>query len=759
MYKTRIFLSIFIVTIIPLVILAIFSYKTYIDEVSAKTDTSTKATLTQLDSRVENVMDSIRSYYAEIETKDEFLWLNNAQRNQGYNDYVNLKKASDLLKGSLYLRDYIENYIYVDYKQGYVFSNNGIVKLSKVKNLDEVESLFLNESQFKIQWKNNLDYPEPYITGKDGEIPVDGYLLVLGFPLINTQTDSYLIVRLNRTRLYNLISQGLGDLDVVVTDWNGKVVYGSEDAFSEYCVTNWNIFQNNEPIFTAKMSSGDKFRITSSVSQVSGLHYMVGYNRTAVNEGAQRILSFSVILFIILGVVLLLMVIGTKLIYHPINLLKEQMSPYVDEEENGDEFNYIKKGIKVLSDSKDSLERAVSQQRSVLLELFMSRMVRGELSMDKINQHLEEFHINPKSYFQIMAIQIGFEKGNTIQDITRADAFRLTILKAMPKEILNRLFLTPISYANSIVFIVGANREEDLGVVQINQDMKAFITRQHPCYIMSGVSQIFHKLTHLRTALNESMEALKSVKMREKDVGEDIVYYSGLVNDQNQRSVYDLLHEQEISQAIDNGDAESACQIMNQFVDSLIVKNISLSDQSYYLNRFLVAILKVATDAELSMVQIFETEQINIFTYFSQILYDDRKIRDFYTNRIIVPITDKLMISRRSHSTDILDSVLELVKMTNGDITLTECAERLNYHPSYIWKVLKSEKNMTFTDFIAMEKLEIAKDMLMNTDLTITEIAVKLRYTNTQNFIRFFSKHEHVSPGKYKAYLKNIVDK
>lgn len=101
-----------------------------------------------------------------------------------------------------------------------------------------------------------------------------------------------------------------------------------------------------------------------------------------------------------------------------------------------------------------------------------------------------------------------------------------------------------------------------------------------------------------------------------------------------------------------------------------------------------------------------------------------------------------------------MEQVLQLVKEAGGDITLAECAEQLNYHPSYIWRVLKTEKNMTFTDFVAIEKLELAKDMLLQTTLSVAEIAQKLHYTNTQNFIRFFNKHEGITPGKYRQEHK-----
>ena len=57
---------------------------------------------------------------------------------------------------------------------------------------------------------------------------------------------------------------------------------------------------------------------------------------------------------------------------------------------------------------------------------------------------------------------------------------------------------------------------------------------------------------------------------------------------------------------------------------------------------------------------------------------------------------------------------------------------------------------MTFTDLINLEKLDAAKTMLLTTDASVAQIAESLNYSNTQNFIRFFSKYVGTTPGKYR---------
>ena len=77
-----------------------------------------------------------------------------------------------------------------------------------------------------------------------------------------------------------------------------------------------------------------------------------------------------------------------------------------------------------------------------------------------------------------------------------------------------------------------------------------------------------------------------------------------------------------------------------------------------------------------------------------------------------------------------------------------------SYHPTYLWKVIKMEKNTTFSDYVAEHRLQEAKRLLLETKMTVNDIAIKLNYTNAQNFIRFFSKLEGETPGKYRQTHK-----
>ena len=91
-----------------------------------------------------------------------------------------------------------------------------------------------------------------------------------------------------------------------------------------------------------------------------------------------------------------------------------------------------------------------------------------------------------------------------------------------------------------------------------------------------------------------------------------------------------------------------------------------------------------------------------------------------------------------------------LIDQHKGNLTLYECADILGVDSAYVWKALKLVSNKSYSDIAEEYKLEEAKRMLLQTDMKVNEIAAALNYSNTQNFIRFFSKCTGLTPGKFR---------
>ena len=196
-------------------------------------------------------------------------------------------------------------------------------------------------------------------------------------------------------------------------------------------------------------------------------------------------------------------------------------------------------------------------------------------------------------------------------------------------------------------------------------------------------------------------------------------------------------------------DEKLAGTVTEEFLGSLAENKVIFQERTLALYKYLAAVLSVAGAAGLSVNEIFEGQNRDLFSELNSIYGWDR-IGNFYKEMVIRPVIQKLREFREGSVDSLLNQILNLVRERKGNITLGECADILGHHPSYIWKIMTSRMHVTFSEYLAGYKMDLARSLLLETDMTIAEIAEQLNYTSAQNFNRFFTKYEKVSPGKFR---------
>ncbi len=92
----------------------------------------------------------------------------------------------------------------------------------------------------------------------------------------------------------------------------------------------------------------------------------------------------------------------------------------------------------------------------------------------------------------------------------------------------------------------------------------------------------------------------------------------------------------------------------------------------------------------------------------------------------------------------------------NKNITVKSISQHFQYNRDYIGKLFKNAFGIGIKEYIASEKIKIAKDMLLTTNLSVKEIASKLNFENENLFVKFFVYHEKLSPSKFRNKYFNI---
>lgn len=100
--------------------------------------------------------------------------------------------------------------------------------------------------------------------------------------------------------------------------------------------------------------------------------------------------------------------------------------------------------------------------------------------------------------------------------------------------------------------------------------------------------------------------------------------------------------------------------------------------------------------------------------------------------------------------TVILQAKKYIKKNYSKDISLENVAAYVNLNPTYFSRIFSQQTGRTFIDFLTDVRMEIAKNLLKNTDMRVQKISEEIGYNNAYYFSRLFKKHTNITPLDYR---------
>lgn len=89
----------------------------------------------------------------------------------------------------------------------------------------------------------------------------------------------------------------------------------------------------------------------------------------------------------------------------------------------------------------------------------------------------------------------------------------------------------------------------------------------------------------------------------------------------------------------------------------------------------------------------------------------------------------------------------------DAKICLASTAEALGISTKQVARLLRGEINMTFKEYLVQLRMEEAKKILRDENLSIAETAEKVGYCDISHFIKCFKQYVGVTPGEWKKLV------
>ncbi len=185
--------------------------------------------------------------------------------------------------------------------------------------------------------------------------------------------------------------------------------------------------------------------------------------------------------------------------------------------------------------------------------------------------------------------------------------------------------------------------------------------------------------------------------------------------------------------------------------------------KKYWVNFMSTDIEKMLDTLNIKGVHHFP--KCNLFAYFIQLFsleeihYPSTDFFYFAYNTIISMLVEmkKSLLDQKDDG----DIASQIKKIIDGNVAenikITDICGELMISKSYLIKTFKDKYGVTPNQYKLKQKMDTARKMLMNENVSIKQIALSLGFNDQYHFSNSFKKYNGVFPSKYrKMYIENL---
>ena len=435
----------------------------------------------------------------------------------------------------------------------------------------------------------------------------------------------------------------------------------------------------------------------------------------------------------------------------PILSMSKMISPNLDA--NVNELEHLSASISNMIDEQEILKNTLEEEIPQLEAQFILNLYRNKIFQHEINEKMMQFgykDYDPElSSFATLLVQIDDmgEHRDAEKDLMLVVIQRI-VHETIPKQFRMRPIILNDTTQATVLMFEGRDKEKNRALInKFAEDVVKNAKEVVRVSVSVGVGNQFNSLINMRESSEMAKQALRHRILVGKEA---VIFYEDISSILSGEVVsnYPQDRELEIMDAISVGDQALANELLHTMFISIMQSNNDFGVVQMLMIRLVNRLIEYQTQHGL----VKELHETNIKVY-KEILdtYNPSSIESIIANQIVSPMALFIQEKTESQFRGLSEQVIEILKDRYlEDISLETIAEDLHYNPNYLSRVFKREMGMNFSNYLIHYRIEVAKEMLSDTDKTIKEIAEELQYSNSQNFIRTFRKITGVTPGAYR---------
>lgn len=731
-----------------------FSMKKLTDQFQA----DNQASLDLMKDRMETVLTNIESTSLQLSSNPS---LRSAMDRPDYpTDYIVQAQILEQFQLRKNTDDLISDVIFYDAASQITLSHSyGHAKLADFYKNEAVEAVAALPEQ--AGWAHLPDSRESGLLSFYRQLPIMSRGQRQGSLIIQVQRDSLL-------PFLKSYSINLKDQFIIVLDSQNKVIIRNTPGPAMH--------QEDETAVNHAIEwvKADESRSNRYILHEKKGNYLLAYHRTTFGrtyvsvmpeeemirqlEWIRVLIVFSVIIFMLIGI--LLTFFSSKLAYNPIQQLMrygEVLRRNGSEDSSkgkGNELEYIRSCLSYLNEQSQSLNQYVQNIQPDLRDRFLQRLLAavprgGKASVEEECGH---FQMNPAGQHVVLVTKV-----ENLQKEKRFLPSEGAVIVFAVKNVMSELLSL---FPEIQGFIVDKDEREAVGILsfaekstaeelrftleryaeQVREAMKRYLNFTVSIGIGSAAG-----LERISYSYKEAQLALQHRLFHEEL---SVLFHEDMVRaGRHQGYVYPREIEGAIVEALWAGDLTQAVESLRQF--SMRVRSVesyTIIFQCYQvLLSAIIHFLEEKGPLELLGENLFDQLQEN---------QTSQEVHDWFIG-VLFPLCLQVSRDLRNNSSKLMIQRVcsHITNHPDGTHSLAECAELAGVSPSYLSRIFKKEKGSSFIEYVMEFKVEKAKQLLKDTDYSITEIARIVGYSE-RNLNRAFQRFVQMSPKQYRQSVR-----
>lgn len=618
----------------------------------------------------------------------------------------------------------------------------------------------------KILWNKHIkDYIPMSVNQDNGDVQ-KVVAFVRSLPVDDpNHINATLIIMVNSNNLLNTLrnTQWVKEGMVMVLDKDNNLLASTAPFELPKSLGYENMKKDNELLYYE--INGQNYTLSYITSTVTSWKYVsiiptrIFWQKT---DYFRKVIYISVLLSIFLGGVLTFVFLRRN--YSPVSKLVENFTKKTGmvPKNKFNEYKLIQEGILDTLGEKENISKALKQQRNLLKSSFLTKLLKGQIGSEtQVFDALKSYDISFYSdSFAVMLFYIE-DIGDLYSEDGKTNAFekfklaRFILTNVIEEIVVKNNFGIMVEIDEMLACLINFKednineRHEEL--LRIAHEGQEFINQRFNILYSVSVSNINKTIEYIPKTYQEAFEAMEYKTV----MGiEGVIFYNEIqleiMNESQCSYYYPLQIEQQLTNFIKSGDFNKALAILNEIYDvNFRRSSLPLSIAKCLMFNLISTMIK-------TMYEISGLSESNFFENMKPVnrLFNCQTVPEMnqQMKEILKQVCEYVELKKKDDHGHLKDEVIAFIEKHYSDMNLNipMIAEKFRITPAYLSKLFKEYSNEGLLDCINKIRLNNAKKLLKEQDISVSDIARMVGYYNSNAIIRAFKKYEGITPGRFK---------